>query len=276
MRFRILHRTQYDYAAPVRDSFNELRLKPLEDDWQRVEYFALRTLPAAVVLASTDFNHNTVHHFDVTAPHSSLQVESEFVVQTAPRPLPPPLSAEITVGSLDRTVPLDTCFEFLQTSAYVDWNEEVWKLALDATAGIQDVWEAARLLCTFVHTHLTYTPQSTSVRTHMRDVLVDRRGVCQDFAHVLLGLCRSIRLPARYVSGYLAVENASATHAWVEVYLPTAGWFGLDPTHNVVPDATYIRLAIGRDYGDVAPVRGHYRGTQQRTLSVDVRVETVL
>jgi transglutaminase-like putative cysteine protease len=110
------------------------------------------------------------------------------------------------------------------------------------------------------------------VHTHMREVLEQRRGVCQDLAHVMLGLCRTLRIPALYVSGYLATETANATHAWTEVYVPGVGWQALDPTHNRQPDEAYVKLAVGRDYADVAPVKGTYKGTTQRAMTVEVKI----
>jgi transglutaminase-like putative cysteine protease len=112
----------------------------------------------------------------------------------------------------------------------------------------------------------------------MRDVLRTKRGVCQDFAHVMLGVCRSLKIPCRYVSGYLyngpadRLRGAQASHAWVEVYLPELGWHGLDPTNNGQPDERYVKVAVGRDYADVAPLKGTYRGTGERKMTVDVLV----
>jgi transglutaminase-like putative cysteine protease len=127
----------------------------------------------------------------------------------------------------------------------------------------------------FVHGFLKYEPQATHVHTHMRDVIKERRGVCQDYAHLMIGLCRGLKIPARYVSGYLATEAASATHAWVEVFIPGCGWQALDPTHNCQADGTYVNIAIGRDYADVPPVAGNYRGTLQRTMEVEVKITPV-
>jgi transglutaminase-like putative cysteine protease len=109
----------------------------------------------------------------------------------------------------------------------------------------------------------------------LREVLAQQRGVCQDFAHVMLGLCRALKMPARYVSGYLAIEKARATHAWVEVWIPTAGWLALDPTHNQQSDASYIKIAIGRDYADVPPIAGYYKGTLERKLEVEVQIDPI-
>ncbi len=115
----------------------------------------------------------------------------------------------------------------------------------------------------------------------MREVLQLRRGVCQDFAHVMIALCRAVKIPARYVSGYLyngpvdELRGAQASHAWLEVFLPGLGWRGLDPTNDHQPDERYVKLAVGRDYADVSPLRGTYRGTPQRKMTIDVLVSSL-
>jgi transglutaminase-like putative cysteine protease len=157
----------------------------------------------------------------------------------------------------------------------VEIDLEAWRLALDAAAGQSDVWQSALALMRFVHGFLKYEPHSTHVHTHMRDVIAKRRGVCQDYAHLMIGLCRSAKIPARYVSGYLATESASTTHAWVEVFIPTTGWLGLDPTHNCQIGETYVKIGVGRDYADVPPVAGSYRGTLNRRMEVEVKITPV-
>jgi transglutaminase-like putative cysteine protease len=273
MRFEILHRTHYAYAAPVRESFNELRLQPFSNARQTVESFLLKIMPSTRLRHYHDFYSNCVHHFEIPEPHNSLLIESRLDVLTRTVP-----ELELT----DRPAPLseskpgmdgDRCYDFLQMSRYVDAGPEIWRLAVDATHGEQDIWQRAVRLMDFVHTRLTYASKSTTVHTHMREVLERGVGVCQDFAHVLLGLCRSLQIPARYVSGYLATEIASATHAWTEVFIPGRGWTALDPTHNRVPDESYVQIATGRDYADVAPVSGTYKGTTERTLTVSVEIQ---
>jgi len=276
MKWEISHRTSYGYASPVRDSFNEARLQPFSDEWQTVEHFLLKVLPAARLRHHHDFYSNVVHHFEITAPHSALVVESHLRVTTRPRPS---VSESENVWPLARIAEAarDTrIYEFLQASKFVELSPEAWRLALDATVGITDTWQAALALRRFVHAHLSYESNSTSVHTHMRDVLQDRRGVCQDFAHVMLSLCRSLKIPALYVSGYLATESASATHAWTEVFVPGLGWRPLDPTHNCQPGENYVKVAVGRDYADVAPVRGTYKGTKVHKLEVLVRIEPII
>ncbi len=274
-RWQIQHRTSYSYSALARESFNEVRLKPPSNECQSVESFVLTTFPAASFRQYRDFYANCVHHFEIPTPHASLLIESCAVVLAHP---PPPLSSAATTAPLEALPDFARSgdyADYLGPSRFVDVEPATWRLAVDATVGISDTWQAAQALMSFVHGYLAYKPASTHVHTHLREALAQRRGVCQDFAHVMLGLCRALRMPARYVSGYLAVEKARATHAWVELWIPNVGWLGLDPTHNQQIDETYIKIAAGRDYSDVPPVVGYYRGTMERKLEVDVKIEPV-
>jgi transglutaminase-like putative cysteine protease len=275
MKWKIIHRTQYTYASPVRESFNEVRLLPFSDEWQNVDDFLLKVLPAARLRHHHDFYSNTIHHFEIPEPHTTLLVESFLCVTTRLRPQ---LSLQETPWPLTRigeAAQESRVFDFLQESRYVDLSPAMWRLALDATAGTTDTWQAAVALMKFIFTELKYVPSSTTVHTHAREVLRDKRGVCQDFAHVMLGLCRALKIPALYVSGYLATETASATHAWVEVLIPGVGWRALDPTHNRQTDETYVKIAVGRDYSDVPPVTGQYKGTTDRKMEVEVKIKAV-
>jgi transglutaminase-like putative cysteine protease len=274
MRYDILHRTRYNYAAPVRDSFNDIRLQPMPIPEQVVESFLLKILPAARLTHFKDFFSNWVNHFEILEPHSYLMIEAQSRVNTRP---PPPLPAEklCPFEKMKEATNIERCFDYLQSSRFVELTPEAWKLALDAAAGMDDAWLATLALMKFVHGFLKYESFSTHVHTHMSEVLKDRRGVCQDFAHLMIGLCRSLKIPARYVSGYLATEAASATHAWMEVYIPGHGWRGLDPTHNCQLGVTYIKIGNGRDYADVSPVSGNYRGTLDRQMQVEVKITPV-
>ena len=275
MRWDIFHRTHYVYATPVRDSFNEVRLEPPSSAGQTLESFLLRVLPAVRLNRYSDFYSNWVHHFEIPEAHLYLLIESRTRVKTHPLP---PLAEDAEpcpLEKLGRVQGIEHCHDFLQSSRYVGIEVEPWRLAVDATTGQTDVWQSALVLMRFVHGFLKYEPSATHAHTHMHDVIAQRRGVCQDYAHLLIGLCRSIKIPARYVSGYLATETASASHAWVEVFVPTAGWLGLDPTHNCQIGETYVKIGVGRDYGDVPPVAGHYRGTLNRKMEVQVKIVPV-
>jgi transglutaminase-like putative cysteine protease len=131
----------------------------------------------------------------------------------------------------------------------------------------------------WIYSEFSYEPGTTDAETHMEQSFSLRKGVCQDFAHVMLGMCRSLGIPARYASGYIYtgekddLVGAQASHAWCEVYLPETGWIGFDPTNAVLADQRYIKIAVGRDYGDVAPILGSYRGNAHCTMAVSVTVE---
>jgi transglutaminase-like putative cysteine protease len=273
MKWEIFHRTHYDYAAPVRESSNELRLQPLSNEQQTVDSFLLKVLPTTRLRHYHDLYSNCVHHFELIEPHRTLTIESHLRVTTHALPRLPRDARPATTERLKEAMKAERCYDFTQASRYVDDSPETWRLAVDATQGEADLWQQSLRLMAFVHGHLTYESSSTRVHTHAREVLQQRRGVCQDFAHVMLGLCRSMKIPALYVSGYLATEAASATHAWVEVFIPGHGWQPLDPTHNRQPDETYVKIAVGRDYADVPPVSGTYKGTTERQMSVQVRIE---
>lgn len=278
MKLQVFHRTHYAYAAPVRDSFNEARLQPWSTEAQNRHNFILKVLPSGRLTHYLDFYLNTVHVFEINMPHSELVIEATSVVTTQPRSFvaedlrPAPLS---TMEDCQR---LEFCYDFQQPSTYVDITPEVWKLALDITAGETDAWQASLAIMRFIHREFRYQPATTHAHTTMGEALQLRTGVCQDFTHVMLGLCRALKIPARYVSGYLyngpadQLKGAQASHAWAEVYIPSQGWIGLDPTNNRHVGEHHIKIAIGRDYGDVQPVKGTYRGTQERKLSVEVLV----
>ena len=272
MRYDILHRTRYVYAAPVRDSFNDVHLEPQSGIEQTVESFSLRLLPAAPVSRHGDFYGNWVHHFEVPEAHLYLLIESRSRVKTHPIP---PLALEArpyALARMSQAPEMERCYDFLQGSRYVEIGVETWRLAVDATAAQPDAWQAAVALAGFVHDYLKYEPRVPHAHPHMREVLEKRTGVCQDYAHLMIGLCRSLKIPARYVSGYLAAENTNAAHAWVEVFIPGCGWQALDPTHNDQPGDTYVKIGIGRDYADVPPVAGNYRGTLNRKMETEVEI----
>ncbi|MFA6544799.1 MAG: transglutaminase family protein [Limisphaerales bacterium] len=275
MKWEILHRTRFNYSSPVRDSFNEVRLQPQANDRQTIDSFLLKVMPAARLRHYADFYHNTIHHFEISEPHSSLTVESHARVTTHPGVFLADDATPFPVDRIGEALQWERSYDFLQASRFVDTLPETWRLALDVAGDQRDTWQAALALMRFVHMHLRYETDSTHVHTHMKDVLTQRSGVCQDFAHVLIGLCRVMKIPARYVSGYLATESASATHAWMEVLIPGVGWRALDPTHNCQPGESYVKIAVGRDYADVAPISGHYAGNTGRSLEVSVQIRAL-
>lgn len=281
MKLQVFHRTRFDYGARVRDSFNEARLQPASGDGQVCHQFILKVIPPTRLTHYVDFQHNTVHLFDIAEPHDTLTVDANSIVTTTSERVLAEDLATTPLAAMSACARLDVCHDFLQPSRYIEADVDAWKLGLDLTSEVTDAWRAAQAVMRHIHGTFEYAPASTTVHTHMRDVLVQRRGVCQDFAHVMIGICRALKIPARYVSGYLYngpaehLRGAQASHAWAEVYLPELGWRGLDPTNGTQPDERYVKLAVGRDYADVSPLRGTYRGTPQRTMHVEVLVSAL-
>ncbi len=275
MLLQVRHITRYEYAAPVRESLNEARLQPLTNDTQRCLWFDLQITPEPHTSEFTDFYKNPVRHFAIAEAHDFLEVTAESLTETTPPPEPaghyPPADLSDVRYSREH-------FDFVGDSRYVARSPELWKCALDLRAGSDDVRQIAMALMHWVYGEFTYSPSATFVQTGALEAFHQRSGVCQDYAHVMLALCRALEIPARYVSGYFwtaDLENdpaAGASHAWVEVCLPGYGWFGLDPTHDRAVDETYIKLAVGRDYQDIRPISGTYVGGDVARMQVDVSV----
>ena len=296
VRLAVVHDTRYHYSAPVAHAHHAAHLRPLEDDAQEVQAFDLLIEPApAHALLESDAFGNGRHRFELVNPHQVLHVRSTSRVSVAPRfgGLRPGASpAWEAVRQRLRYVArasFEPAVEFVQPSPYVPWQEpalaglRVWA-AISLTPG-RPVAEAALDLMHRLHDEWAYRPRSTEVDTPLATAFAQRAGVCQDFAHLLIGACRLHGLAARYVSGYLLTEpppgqpawlGADASHAWVQVWcpdtpgMPADGWLDLDPTNRLVPAAGHIRVAVGRDFGDVTPLRGVIRGGGTHTLTVGV------
>lgn len=277
MRFRVFHRTRYVYRAPVRDSYNELRLRPATDDKSRLEFFLLKTDPPARLQHFRDNWFNYVHFFEVPEPHTSLTIESQSTINTtSPYQDGKPLGVNFAALKTEQD---DVVRIFLNGSKYVEVSPEVWRLGIDIRDGRDDVFEVAESVMRHIFRAWTYAPNTTNASTHMNEVMETRRGVCQDFAHVMIGVCRSLGIPTRYVSGYLYngpeshLRGAQASHAWCEVHIPGKGWFGLDPTNDVLADERHIKIATGRDYHDAAPITGYFDGPPGATSALQVALE---
>jgi transglutaminase-like putative cysteine protease len=231
-----------------------------------------------------DFYGNEVHQFSILQPHGKLTIAATSIVELNPFPLPEPAwtSAWESVRNGIRE-PADRvsleAFDFTGESPYVVWNPDIWRWAVEVFEPGRRLLEAAVELNARIHSEFTYLPRSTTIDTSAVDVFRMRTGVCQDFAHVMIAALRSIGLAARYVSGYLRTganyTGADASHAWVSVFVPPAGWVDLDPTNNVIPADGHVTLAWGRDYGDVAPVKGVTLGGGDHRVDVEVCVKPV-
>jgi transglutaminase-like putative cysteine protease len=277
-RLAVTHRTTFHYAEPVRDSVNTLHLEPRTFPYQKTISAMVSVLPATRVGRFTDLFQNVTHHFELPDPHSKLEIESRISVHNLPLAIPAE-SYSATAEAYSDSAIQERIWPYRHESPRVSRSPGVWRHALDATNGMTAVYAQARAIMEWIHSEFRYEPGATDVKTHLDESFALRRGVCQDFTHVMLGMCRAIDVPARYASGYLyngpkdTLVGAQASHAWCEVYLPAAGWIGFDPTNNTLADERYVKVAVGRDYEDVAPVEGSYRGTGHCHLEIQVEVE---
>lgn len=280
-KLSVLHRTTFHYFSPVTDSINTLHLEPRTFPFQQTLSAVIRVLPATRLRRFTDLFQNITHHFEVPTAHVKLEIESRIKVHN----LPLVITDQARTASLAEYNDVSTrekTWPFLQESHWVSKHPDIWRQAIDVTFGKSSVYDQTLALMHWVHTEFRYDTGSTTVTTHLEEAFRQRSGVCQDFSHVLIGLCRSVGIPARYASGYLyngprdTLVGAQASHAWCEVFFPGLGWIGFDPTNNTLADERYVKIAVGRDYEDVAPVRGSYFGTGQCQLDVQVLVEKIL
>lgn len=284
MNYRLWHKTEYAYSDLVSHAVNQACVTPMSLPGQRCLDHQVRISPEPAYLGErTDRFGNRISCFLIESPHRKLVIESRAIVQTSdPGPLPasPRIDTlpELLRGhSQDELLAIDC----LLPSLLVPDDPVVAHYADALSAGHSAVLEFATALTERIYTDFTYDPGFSSVLTPIAHVIEERRGVCQDFAHVAIAVCRRLGVPARYVSGYLETlpppgepkqVGADATHAWFGVYVPGHGWFDFDPTNNQRPDAQYITTAIGRDYDDVAPVKGIVYGGGVPKLSVAVDV----
>lgn len=280
MYYSILHKTRFRYSSPVSESITEVRMRPRSEGIQHSLKFKLTTSPAARTSSYTDCYGNMVYHFDIPGMHRQLTITAEaIVVFTAQQALPDRLGSDAW-QELDAITRVEDHWDFLNPSTFVQQTPLLAKLARELHVRRRDdPLLLLRELTTRMYKIFDYDTKHTEVDSPIDVALEARRGVCQDFAHIMIGLVRPLGIPCRYVSGYLfhRVEDhdrseQDSTHAWVEAFLPGLGWVGFDPTNNLVAGGRHIRAAVGRDYADVPPTKGVFRGKAKSKLEVGVRV----
>jgi transglutaminase-like putative cysteine protease len=287
MHYNIRHVTKFSYQSAISESVMEARMQPRTDAMQRCLHFGLSTQPASRVMMYQDHQGNVVHHFNIPGRHSQLTVTAEALVDCgAPLDLPPGRGPRPSWDRLDAMTSSGEFWDHLSPSAFARPTARLEALSREIGLGRgDDPFETVQQLTAEIYRRFEYSPRSTRVDSPIDDALETRRGVCQDFAHIMIALVRGLGIPCRYVSGYLFQQGEEgvrstdgATHAWLEAWIPDLGWIGFDPANNLTAGRWHIRVAIGRDYADVPPTRGVYRGvTAVRTeLSVGVRVGPVL
>jgi transglutaminase-like putative cysteine protease len=280
MYYSILHKTRFLYSGPISESITEVRMRPRSEGAQRCLQFKLTTTPTARVSNYVDCYGNTVHHFDIPGAHRQLTIVAEAIVVFTQLPELPARLAPDAWQQIDAQAAAEDHWDFLGPSHFARPSQLLDGLARELDLRRRDdPLLLLRELTARIFKIFDYTPQSTKVDSPIDEALEKRKGVCQDYAHIMIALVRPLGIPCRYVSGYLfhGSEDSDrsaqdATHAWVEALLPGLGWVGFDPTNNLVAGERHIRTAVGRDYADVPPTRGVFKGRAESTLEVGVKV----
>ena len=265
MKLEIVHTTRYRYTRPIAETVMEVRLRPMDGSGQRCLEFELVTSSGIRPRSYRDGYGNNVHYFNLVRPHTRLSVTSRSVVETG--------------GEADADPGEDLVLDFLRFRSPVKDVPGVRELArmhaIANPASGPAVEKALDELTLSISRDFAYDRAVTNVYSAVEEVLALRAGVCQDFAHLFIAVARAMRVPARYVSGYIHVPHETgivgASHAWAEAWVPDEGWVGYDATHPMRAGEGHVRLAVGRDYSDAAPTRGIYVGAAAGTMDVRVR-----
>lgn len=290
MRYQVIHRTEYEYSDTANVCHNIAHISPRPDASQQCNSHYLSVVPQPSVLEEmTDHFGNRLYYFSIEKPHKSMVVTATSVVDVARTTKPPPFSASPwrdMTDSLKKLPDTETMLvkEFILESPMIPHIDEIAAFARPSFETHKSLLDAATDLMRRIYHEFTYDPTFTTLATPLRDVVLHKRGVCQDFAHLAIGALRSQGIAARYVSGYMEtlppagkgkLIGTDASHAWLSVFVPDAGWIDFDPTNNKIPDQRYIVLGWGRDYSDVPPLKGVIFGGGTPKMKVAVDVEAI-
>lgn len=291
MRYTIRHTTEYLYQESVSTGHNRLCLVPLDTAEQKCIRSEIRIGPLPDELTyRTDFFGNTLLFISIYKEHAQLEIQSESTVDIERR-----INADRAFGAFGlwreamepAAVQGDIFADVIQytlPSTHVPYSTEIRKFAADCFPEDATLWGGCQALMQKIHSSIEFKPGFTTVNTPVESLLKSRKGVCQDFAHLMIACLRNMELPARYVSGYIEtfpppgkekLVGSDASHAWVAVYFPQIGWVEFDPTNNLLPSDNHITVAYGRDYFDVAPIKGIIFSSGKQNISVKVDVNRV-
>ena len=274
--FKIVHITKYQYNWPIKESINEIRLFPHNFENQDVLQHQLLITQNPIVEISKDYYGNRVANFNNLEAHEEMTIESRMLVR---------VNHSLKIPEIDGTTVQDLDIDkeksiFLQRLSYpetISKQKEINRILKKINLAGKPIIEIAQECNAHIFKKFTYTKGITNIETTIDEILEMKKGVCQDFAHVLLQLLRTVGIPARYVSGYICpnesgLRGEGATHAWVEFYTPKQGWLGLDPTNNIWTMDNHVKLSVGRNFYDCTPVKGTFKGFARQTLSVCVSI----
>lgn len=278
MYYTIRHVTRFRYSAPISESIMEVRFQPRSEGSQFCLDFQLHTSPRAQILSYRGEFGNRVHHFDISNSHAHLTITAESLVDVNEPSATPVKLDPHSWDELDALTANDEYWDTLMPSHFAAPTNLLDDLSKELEVRRRDdPMTVLRDLNSALYSAFDYVPKATKVDSPIDEALRLRKGVCQDFAHIMITLVRSLGIPCRYVSGYLISEErgqeratSDAMHAWIEAFLPDLGWVGFDPTNDSLADERHVRVAVGRDYADVTPTRGIYRGKAESELSVTI------
>lgn len=290
MKLRVRHRTRYLYNEPVSTSHHEARLEPRDGDNQRTLSHELSISPVpSTRRARLDYFGNRAVHFGLREPHESLEIVATSVVDRSAGSVPlleatPSWNAVASRLRTDHRRDVLDALGFALDSPYAAASDGARAYALPSFPEGRSLLAGVRDLTRRIHEDFAYDPEATEVSTPVATVLAERRGVCQDFAHLQIACLRSLGLAARYVSGYLRtlpapgkprLVGADASHAWLATFVPDWGWVDFDPTNDMIPGDEHITVATGRDFGDATPVKGVILGGGRHAVDVAVDVDVI-
>ena len=277
-KFYLYHTTDYTYSDPVIESSNKILLYPYNDLNQQLVNHSISVSGNPNIFTYIDDYNNRVGFFTIATPIKSLVISSEAEIISKKIIFPDDkLHADEQWLLLKKYQNSIDFLPFL-INEKINADNEITKLLSRNINTNYSPLENAKILCDYIHKNFIYQKGITNVFTTIDEIWKIKSGVCQDFTNVLIFLCRKAKIPARYVSGYVfadkTLRGAGATHAWVEIFIPNYGWLGLDPTNNCIANDFHIRLAVGRNYEDCAPVKGVYKGNQTQLMNVNVHLGT--
>lgn len=287
MKLEIIHQTSYTYEDKVGYSVNEVRLTPRTNFRQSCVNHTITTYPNTELFSYQDYFGNIAHAFTVAKPHQELVIKSHSIVDTHEKDRNEynlfPYEKELEFLHSEKFI--NHYAEYLSATPYTMITNEIknYAMTLSELESAGGVYQLLRQISETIYSTFTYDPNASHVHTTVEETLKLKRGVCQDFAHLMITLCRVKGIPARYISGYHFIGDLQgghadfeqASHAWIEAYVPGIGWVGFDPTNNGLINWRYVKVGHGRDYRDIVPVKGIYQGRSAQTMTVEVDVKLV-
>jgi transglutaminase-like putative cysteine protease len=272
--FSIHHITKYEYSQPVKESLNQIKIHPLICATQEILQHDLIISHHPDLHLFTDYWGNRTAIFTITEPHKSLAIESKLIVRTIEQQTP----EAFTIAATEPIIPgNDLLLTELSLPEQISRQKEIIGICDAISKECNNHIEIIEACNRYIYDHFQYIKGITDYETTVDEILEHKSGVCQDFAHVLLQILRTLNIPSKYVSGYICpnkngMRGEGATHAWVEVWIPGYGWTGIDPTNNVWVKDNHVKLSTGRNFYDCSPAKGTFKGGAKQQLSVYVSV----